>query len=218
MKTDGTTRALLWKLALISVLAAVYLFRLGSFSGHMTAHLLLSLATPPLVLAASGWQLQTPRWLGGPGVPFWLGFLALNLVTVLVHLPGVNRAVMMDPSLTPLEGLAFAASGLLFWSAVKASAVRAPWGAVGLLATQMAACALLGAAITFSRGVYMGRPDDVSLGGVLMWVAGGAVYMVWGMVYVTRALRPPDPARPTGTRLSLTGPPLPGAVIHGKDS
>ncbi len=202
--------ALYWKLALVSVLAAVYLFRIGTFSGHMTAHLLLSLATPPLVLAASGWNLRVPRWLGGPQFPGWLGFLALNAVTALVHLPGVNRAVMMNPALTLLEGLAFLASGLLFWSAVKAGATpRAtsdgPWGAVGLLAVQMAACALLGAAITFSRGVYMGRPDDVSLGGVLMWVAGGAVYMVWGMMYVTRALKQPDPALPNRTNLMLNG-------------
>lgn len=200
--------ALCWKLALVSVLAAVYLFRLGTFSGHMTAHLLLSLATPPLMLAASGWQPRVPGWLGGPQVPGWLGFLALNAVTALVHLPGVNRAVMMDPALTLLEGLAFLASGLLFWSAVKASAanptaLNGAWSAVGLLAAQMAACALLGAAITFSRGVYMGRPEDVSLGGVLMWVAGGAVYMVWGMVYVTRALKQPDPALPNRTNLML---------------
>ena len=212
MKTpfQNPSVALSWKLALVSVLAAVYLFRLGTFSGHMTAHLLLSLATPPLVLAASGWQLQTPRWLGGPQVPGWLGFLALNAVTAIVHLPGVNRAVMMDPTLTLLEGVAFLASGTLFWSAVKASAVHGAWGAVGLLAAQMAACALLGAAITFSQGVYMGRPDDVSLGGVLMWVAGGAVYMVWGMVYVTRALRQPEPARTTGTHLNMTKPTLNG--------
>ncbi|WP_407541699.1 cytochrome c oxidase assembly protein (plasmid) [Deinococcus radiomollis] len=207
MKVDGTARALLWKLALISVLAAVYLFRLGTFSGHMTAHLLLSLATPPLALAASGWQPRVPAWLGGPQVPGWLGFLALNAVTVLVHLPGMNRAVMMDPALTLLEGLAFLASGLLFWSGVKASAahpitLNGAWGAVGLLTAQMAVCALLGATITFSRGVYMGRPDDVSLGGVLMWVAGGVVYMVWGMVYVTRALRQPEPTLPTGATLN----------------
>ena len=191
-------RALLLKGALISVLAAVYLFRLGSFSEHMAAHLLLSLATPPLLLAASGWRLRVPGWLGGPQVPGWLGFVALNLVTALVHLPGVSHAAMMDTVLGLAEGLAFVGSGLVFWSAVR----RGGWRAVGLLAAQMAACALLGAAITFSRGVYLGRPDDVSLGGVLMWVGGGAVYMVWGMVWVTRALRQPE--------VLLTGPRLTG--------
>ncbi|WP_424952683.1 cytochrome c oxidase assembly protein [Deinococcus sp.] len=190
-------RALLWKGALISVLAAVYLFRLGSFSGHMVAHLLLSLAVPPLTLAASGWRPQVPSWLGGPQVPSWLGFLTLNTVTALAHLPGLNRAVMTDPSLGLAEGLAFVASGLLFWSAVgRGGPTTGTWSPVGLLAAQMAACALLGAAIAFSRGVYMGRPDDVSLGGVLMWVAGGAVYMVWGLVYVTRALRGPERQTP----------------------
>ena len=89
---------------------------------------------------------------------------------------------------------------------------------MGLLAAQMSACALLGAAVTFSRGVYMGRPEDVSLGGVLMWVGGGAVYMVWGLVYVTRALRAPDSDTPTRTRLTLTGTPRPGTPLNGKDS
>ena len=42
----------------------------------------------------------------------------------------------------------------------------------------MAACALLGAAITFSRDAYaMTLPDDTALGGVLMWVVGGFVVM-----------------------------------------
>jgi len=182
-------RPVLWLGALGSVLAAAVLYRAGGFSTHMAAHLLLSLVTPPLLLAGLRWT---------PPVPAWLGFLALNAVTVGVHLPSVNRVLMASPALHVLEGLAFVGSGLLFWSAAR----RGGWAPIGLLAAQMAACALLGAAITFSRGVYVGPADDVALGGVLMWVAGGAVYMGWGLLLFMRALHLPERTPPEPSRLS----------------
>jgi putative membrane protein len=177
-------RALIWKGALLSVLAATYLYRLNTFGGHMAAHLLLALVTPPLLLSVLDWN---------PKVPLWLGIVALNTVTVAVHLPGLHRALMTNPEWILAEAAAFLASGMLFWESVRrASRVYSGWPAVGLLTAQMASCALLGAVITFSRGVYMGRPDDVALGGVLMWVAGGAVYMGWAILLTTRALRQPE--------------------------
>ena len=151
----------------------------------MAAHLLLALVTPPLLLSVLDWR---------PRVPAWLGFLALNSVTFAVHLPGLHRALMVNREWILAEGLAFLVSGVLFWLAVRHGRTsNSGWPAVGLLGAQMAACALLGAAITFSQGVYMGRPDDVALGGVLMWVLGGAVSMGWGILLTMKALQLTDP-------------------------
>ncbi|MBB6015214.1 hypothetical protein ACFP9V_21035 [Deinococcus radiopugnans] len=84
-----------------------------------------------------------------PNVGGPLAFVAFNLVTYGVHLPAVY-ARLMTPGGMFLESLL----------------------------SQMAACALLGAAITFSRDAYaMTAPDDTALGGVLMWVVGGFVVM-----------------------------------------
>lgn len=67
---------------------------------------------------------------------------------------------------------------LLSLAAAPLLAARGGPAAAVLLLAQMAACALLGAAITFSRGAYpMTAPADTALGGVLMWVAGGLVVM-----------------------------------------
>ncbi|GAA4007880.1 hypothetical protein GCM10022631_19820 [Deinococcus rubellus] len=167
-----------WPLAgaLLALLGAGLLYasgtemRPGSFSSHMGAHLLLSLgAAPLLVLAFPEWR---PR-VSGP-----LAFLAFNLVTYGVHLPTIY-ARLMTPAGMALESLLFVGTGLLFW-------LRAAGGGLGaatLLLSQMVACALLGAAITFSRDAYsMTVPSDTALGGVLMWVLGGLVVMA-GAVY-----------------------------------
>lgn len=139
--------------------------RPGSFSLHMGAHLLLSLGAAPLLV------LAFPRWRPNVGGP--LAFVAFNLVTYGVHLPAVY-ARLMTPGGMFLESLLFLGAGLLFW----ARAARGGLGAALLLLSQMAACALLGAAITFSRDAYaMTAPDDTALGGVLMWVVGGFVVM-----------------------------------------
>ena len=166
-------------LALLALLGAGLLYasgldmRSGSFSSHMGAHLLLSLGAAPLmVLALPGWRPT----ISGP-----LAFLILNLVTYGVHLPAVY-ARLMTPAGMLLESWLFAASGVVFWL----SAARGGLGAALLLLAQMAACALLGAAITFSRGAYaMTTPGDTALGGVLMWVVGGFVVMAAAFYHFT---------------------------------
>ncbi|MFK7600883.1 cytochrome c oxidase assembly protein [Deinococcus sp. SM5_A1] len=157
--------------AMVAVLSAALFYasgmnmRPGSFSLHMGAHLLLSLGAAPLLI------LALPHWrphISGP-----LAFLALNVVTYGVHLPAVY-ARLMTPGGMLIESLLFLGAGLLFWARV----ARGGLGAALLLLAQMAACALLGAAITFSRDAYaMTLPDDTALGGVLMWVVGGFVVM-----------------------------------------
>ena len=158
-------------LGLLALLGAGVLYasgaamRPGMFSLHMSAHLLLSLGVSPLLVLA--FPTFRPK-ISGP-----LAFVAFNLVTYIVHVPAVF-AQLMKPGGMLLESVMFVAAGLLFWWRV----ARGGLGAALLLLSQMAACALLGAAITFSRGAYpMTLPDDTALGGVLMWVLGGFVVM-----------------------------------------
>lgn len=174
-----------WPLAgaLLAVLGAGLLYafgadmRPGSFSAHMSAHLLLSLgAAPLLVLAFPAWR---PR-VSGP-----LAFAAFNLVTYGVHLPAVY-ARLMTPAGMLLESLLFVGAGLLLWLRAASGGL----GAATLLLAQMVACALLGAAITFSRGAYaMTTPGDTALGGVLMWVVGGLVVMAGALSHLLFLLK-----------------------------
>ena len=153
--------------------------RPGMFSLHMSAHLLLSLgASPLLVLAFPSFR---------PNVNGPLAFLAFNAVTYAVHVPAVF-ARLMTPGGMLLESALFVAAGLLFWL----SAARGGLGAALLLLSQMAACALLGAAITFSHGAYaMTTTDDTALGGVLMWVLGGFVVMAAAFYHFIAVLNTP---------------------------
>ncbi len=159
--------------AVLAMFGAAWLYAAGlnmapgsfSFSRHMGAHLLLSLGAAPLLVMA--WPRVRPV-IGGP-----LAFAALNVVTYGVHLPS-SYARLMTPAATLLESLLFVGAGAAFWLRVAGGGL----GAALLLLSQMAACALLGAAITFSRDAYsMTAPGDTALGGVLMWVVGGFVLM-----------------------------------------
>lgn len=151
--------------------------RSGSFSLHMGAHLLLSLGAAPLLVLA----FPTVR----PNVTGPLAFAALNGVTYAVHLPAVYTD-LMTPAGMLLESVLFIGAGLVFWLRV----ARGGLGAALLLLSQMATCALLGAAITFSRNAYaMTAPSDTALGGVLMWVLGGMVVMAAALYHLLLVLK-----------------------------
>ena len=136
------------------------------FSAWMGAHLLLSFAAAPLLVLA--------RRVQRPVAPL-PAFVTLNTVTVLLHLPTVHGRLMTVPGGTVLAGALFLLSGIGLWQAAR---TRSPLRAAGLLGAQMAACALTGALVTFTRGaVYHTTDADVALSGVLMWVVGGLVPM-----------------------------------------
>lgn len=178
------TRTTVAALALLAGLGAGLLYRAGlgmgphAFTQLMLAHLLLSLGAAPLLVLA--WPRRVPA-LPGP-----LVFVLYNAVLFGLHRPA-SHAALMTPWGLGLEGALFTLSGVLYWARV----ARGGTGAVLLLLAQMLACTLLGAAITFSHGLYAGvSPDDTALGGVLMWMVGGLVVMaaaLHGLLSLLRA-------------------------------
>ncbi|GGJ75934.1 cytochrome c oxidase assembly protein [Deinococcus aquiradiocola] len=149
------------------------------FSEHMAAHLLLSLAAAPLaVLAVPGWR---PR---PDGV---LAVLLCAAVLLGLHQPHVMTR-LMTPAGHALEAALYLLSALPLWL----RAAQGGAGAAGALLLQMAVCAGLGAALTFSAGVYPARADDTALGGVLMWVVGGSVVMLAALATLISHLKTPE--------------------------
>ncbi|MGI8748001.1 MAG: cytochrome c oxidase assembly protein [Deinococcus sp.] len=156
-------------LAGLGVALACWLYSGGQMTGHMLAHLLLSLIVPPLLLLAA------PRWR--PRVLPWLGFLALATVTAVSHLPLSLALVDRHPGLLAAEGAAFFCAGLLFalalWPATVAS--------LAVTLGQMAVCALTGAWVGFGSRMAGGPAA-----GTLMWVGGGLLYSLAALAIVAR--------------------------------
>ncbi|GGR10530.1 hypothetical protein [Deinococcus ruber] len=156
-------------LALVLGLLAGGLYLSARMPGHMLAHLLLSLAVPPLLLLAA------PRWR--PRVPAWAGGLLLAAVTVLSHLPQTMMMQRHHPALLLLDGVLFFGAGVAFalglWPATVA--------ALGVTVVQMAVCALTGAWVAFGDPM-----PGAAAAGTLMWVGGGLTYSAAALTIIVR--------------------------------
>jgi cytochrome c oxidase assembly factor CtaG len=142
-------------------------------------------------------------WLTRPLV----GWTLFNGALWLWHLPALYEAALRSEPLHAAEHLIFLLTAMLFWRPViapLAGLVRrpplAPWAAMLYLAAAMVASTALGIVLTFApAGLYpsylqpadprgllpliregwgLSPADDQQIGGLLMWIPGGALYAV----------------------------------------
>jgi len=118
------------------------------------------------------------------------------------HIPSLYQATLTSDWVHAAQHLSFFLSALLFWSAlygVGRSAMQ--YGAATFYVFGTAVhCSALGALLTFSTVIwypaYVGRTDawgltvlqDQQLGGLLMWVPSGLVFIAVALVLFTRWL------------------------------
>jgi putative membrane protein len=167
------------------------------FSVHMVQHLLLVLAIAPLLAVCfPSARAHVPAWLLRPAPSFML----FNLDLWVWHLPPLYEATLRSEPLHVLEHLTFVATACLFWW-VAFDARRPVLLRLAYVFLAATASSLLGALITFASSVLyptylhalespgFGRQlelewgvnalSDQELGGLLMWVPGGFVYLVF---------------------------------------
>lgn len=174
----------------------------GSFTAHMTMHMgVVAVAAPLLALGVAGGRLDPAR-----RVPRLFAAVPASVVELLVvwgwHAPELHHAARDGGAALALEQGSFLLAGLLVWiSAFGGPGTRrrerAAAGVVGLLLTSMH-MTLLGALLGLARrplydlpgGTWgLGPLDDQQLGGALMLIVGGIVYLLGGLVLVVRLLR-----------------------------
>ncbi len=170
------------------------------FSFHMLQHMLLMLVFPPLVL------IGTPPWLLRPllrnttvrGAASFVtrpvaAFLIFNTVLVFWHVPGLYDLALRERNIHILEHITFMGAAVIMWWPVlspMSELPRAPYiGQMAYLFMVPTVSAILGAFITFSESVWydwyaeapriweISAKTDQEIGGLLMWVPGGAVFM-----------------------------------------
>lgn len=186
------------------------------FSAHMLQHeILILISAPLLVLSRPGglllWglpeggrrlfkRLRRPRWLraswnalsSAPGA--WLLHAA---VLWGWHLPALFDASVRNDAVHALQHSSFFLSALLFWWALLQ---RQHAGAVLYLFTTAVHSSLLGALLSFSPTVWyspylattrlfgLDPVQDQQLGGLIMWIPAGLVFLVAGLVLTARCL------------------------------
>lgn len=134
--------------------------------------------------------------------PFF-AWLQHAVILWIWHLPRLFQAGMENGTIHTVQHLSFFVSALLFWSALTAGHTRLRDGtAVLYILTTAIHTGILGALLTFSPrawySAYAGRTEawgltlleDQQLGGLIMWVPAGFVFLIAGLALAARAIGP----------------------------
>lgn len=176
-------------------LSDVYLF-----SAHMVQHLMLMLAMPPLMIyGVPGWMLRplvrhkvTGAIARAVTRPITC-FAIFNVVIVFWHLPIFYNAALADHGIHIVEHLMFMAGAVLMWWPLLSQLPELPRLAYP---AQMLYCFLMSVAMSIPAvyismaeevlyPAYSTAPrvwglspmDDQLLGGLVMWVPGGLIFV-----------------------------------------
>jgi putative membrane protein len=186
-----------------------------SFAAHMIQHELLMVVAAPLLvlgraLGAWSWAFAPRarrrigaalrmRWVASVWRVLTVPLAAWCLHTIALwmwHAPVLFRAASADAALHMLQHASFLLTALLFWWAVIRNAVSRPLIALILLFTTMVHTGALGALLVFAAtdwyasDVLDSSRDDQQLGGLIMWVPAGAVYLMAALAVAGRLLEP----------------------------
>lgn len=171
------------------------------FSAHMVQHMLLVFAMPPLLLHGTpGWMLRPPlrhprlRRLGRaltrpPGA-----FAAFNVILVAWHLPPLYNLAMEQHPVHVVEHLMIMAASVILWWPVLSPLPELPRAAypvqllylfvVGLPMVMVAVFITMADSVLYPY--YSSAPRiwepltpraDQHLGGLIMWIPGGLVFL-----------------------------------------
>jgi putative membrane protein len=171
------------------------------FTAHMAQHLLLTLVMPPLLLASvtpemvrplvqPAWAFAVARYLTRTVVAFAL----CNFVFAVAHLPNLYDLTLRDHNVHVVEHLLFMSTAILLWWPLLSPLPELPRSnhAVQLLYIflQVLPGSLVGGLIVHTeRPLYpfyaaapritdLSAVQDQQLGSIVMWVGGGAFWLI----------------------------------------
>jgi putative membrane protein len=171
------------------------------FSAHMVQHLLLTMLMPPLLIAGvPGWMLRpllqnrviaaVARIVTRPIACFAI----FNIVIAMWHLPLFYNAAMDNHNIHILEHLMFMAAAVLMWWPLMSQLPELPRlsypgqmlycflmilpMSIVAVYISMADQVLYPAYASAPRITSLSPLDDQLLGGLIMWVPGGMIFMI----------------------------------------
>jgi putative membrane protein len=187
-------------LALISPLCPV---SVALFSARVSQHMILTLVAAPLIALGAPLTafaaLRRPGAAPRPGMPLTAAVVFACLLW-LWHAPMPYDATFHSTPLYWAMHLSLIGSAIWLWSALFAADSTRAVSAIGAALIGMTAMSLVGALITFSpRPLYVPHLlttglwglttlEDQQLGGAIMWVPGGLVFLAAAIAVTSRAL------------------------------
>lgn len=190
-----TDRPYIAIVGLTVVLFVSPLCALGSalFLARSVHHLVLALGLAPLLVIA-----VRPRSF--PKVPLTAATIIQAVIFWAWHLPGFYASAMSNDLVFWVMQVSITGSAAVWWAALR----RAPALESGAaLLAQMVQMGVLGALLVFANRAFYSPHwqtttawgltplDDQQIAGLIMWVAGGGVYLLVAMTMLWRTL-PPD--------------------------
>lgn len=185
------------------------------FSAHMVQHLMLTIIGPPLmVIGMPAWLiepllrkavlLRIGKFLVNPLITFFL----FNVAFWIWHAPPLYNAALYDERLHILEHMIFIGTSLLYWwpifSPMKKDLPRLQIGGQMLyIFLGGMPAVLLGAGLTFTEPLYapyihapriwgISPVFDQQLGGLIMWVPGNILFIVYASLLFIRWMQEQD--------------------------
>lgn len=171
------------------------------FTAHMAQHLLLTLVTPPLLLAS-----LTPGMLRPLLRPAWvfraaqaltrplIAFVLCNFVFAVAHLPNLYDLTLRDHNVHVVEHLLFMATAVILWWPLISPLPELPRcgfpAQLLYIFLQVLPGSLIGGLITNTTApiyaLYAAAPrisglnavQDQQLGAIVMWVGGGTFWLI----------------------------------------
>lgn len=180
--------------------------RIDAFSAHMSMHMLVvACAAPLLALGIAGGPFDPVRRCGPLFPPVPVSLIELAVIWIW-HTPGLHLAARHSIAGLMAEQGSFLLCGLLIWLSCFGGdpahrAGRAGAGVAALLLTSMH-MTFLGALIALAprplyahKGACAGLTvlEDQQLGGAVMLIFGGVVYLAGGLSLVARIVSPATP-------------------------
>lgn len=133
----------------------------------------------------------------------WSAWIIHAAILWIWHAPGFFQAALADNLIHTLQHVSFLASALLFWWAlIRGRQGAASYGAAVIyIFTTAIHTSLLGALLTFAPTVWyplyaqttapwgLTPLEDQQLGGLIMWVPAGLVYILAALIFLALYLR-----------------------------
>ena len=186
------------------------------FSAHMVQHLLLTLAMPPLLIAAiPGWMLRPllgnrviaaiARTVTKPIICFSI----FNIIIAAWHIPSLYNLAMANHNIHIVEHLMFMVAAVLMWwplmsplpelprlaypgQMLYSFLMSIPMSIIAIYIT-LADQVLYPAYASAPRVSWLSPMDDQMLGGLIMWVPGGLIFaLIMTVVFFKWAARGED--------------------------
>lgn len=172
------------------------------FAVHMGQHLLLVAAAAPLLVWGAPAVLARPR--PSERRPSWslpLATVAMVVTFTMWHAPVLYEAAVRHAPLHGVEHVTMSVAALGYWAAIAAATSRnQDLAALGAIAVSGLPGVALGALLALSADPWyavhhprseawgLGPLEDQQLGGMLMWVVGGAINLAAACLVVIRHL------------------------------